>query len=198
MKCEYCSKEHDGKYGSGRFCCQECARGFSTKAKRKEINKKVSKKLSRKNKISKMISERNKKMFADGWKPWEKVSNEQRLKSLERGRETQRKNWEKRSAFVITRHNDERIKVVLDITNGDLEKYRQSHPVCEICGKGERIKTNPNSSKTPKLAVDHIHGTDKFRGLLCNRCNYLLGWVEEVGIDSLSSYLNKLEGQSDR
>lgn len=45
MKCEYCNKEHDGKYGSGRFCNQKCARGFSTRDKRKEINEKVSKKL---------------------------------------------------------------------------------------------------------------------------------------------------------
>lgn len=45
MKCENCNKEHDGSYGSGRFCSSKCARGFSTKAKRKEINEKVSKKL---------------------------------------------------------------------------------------------------------------------------------------------------------
>ena len=46
MKCEYCKKEHDGSYGSGRFCSGKCARGFSTKEKRQEINEKVSKKLS--------------------------------------------------------------------------------------------------------------------------------------------------------
>lgn len=45
MKCEYCSKEQDGSYGSGRFCSQKCARGFSSKEKRQEINKKVSIKL---------------------------------------------------------------------------------------------------------------------------------------------------------
>jgi len=45
-KCEYCCKEHDGSYGSGRFCSVKCARGFSTKFKRKEINEKVSKKLT--------------------------------------------------------------------------------------------------------------------------------------------------------
>jgi len=45
MKCENCNDEHNGKYGSGRFCTSKCARGFSTKSKRKEINKKVSKKL---------------------------------------------------------------------------------------------------------------------------------------------------------
>lgn len=37
MKCEHCSKDHDGSYGSGRFCCQACARSFSTKNNRKEI-----------------------------------------------------------------------------------------------------------------------------------------------------------------
>lgn len=41
-KCENCKNEHDGSYGSGRFCTSKCARGFSTKAKRKEINEKVS------------------------------------------------------------------------------------------------------------------------------------------------------------
>lgn len=45
MKCENCDNIHTGEYGSGRFCTSKCARGFSTKAKRKEINKIVSKKL---------------------------------------------------------------------------------------------------------------------------------------------------------
>jgi len=38
MKCEYCNTEHDGSYGSGRFCSSKCARGFSTLYKRKDIN----------------------------------------------------------------------------------------------------------------------------------------------------------------
>lgn len=46
-KCENCNLNHDGEYGSGRFCNNKCARGFSTKAKRKEINEKVSKSLTR-------------------------------------------------------------------------------------------------------------------------------------------------------
>ena len=40
--CENCGNEHDGTYGSGRFCSTKCSRGFSTKAKRAEINQKVS------------------------------------------------------------------------------------------------------------------------------------------------------------
>ena len=43
--CENCGEHHEGTYGSGRFCSSKCARGFSTKAKRKEINEKVSRAL---------------------------------------------------------------------------------------------------------------------------------------------------------
>ena len=43
--CEKCNKPHDGTYGSDRFCSSKCARGFSTLAKREEINSKVSRKL---------------------------------------------------------------------------------------------------------------------------------------------------------
>lgn len=46
MKCENCNSDHTGNYGSGRFCTAKCARGFSTKLKRAEINQTVSEKLS--------------------------------------------------------------------------------------------------------------------------------------------------------
>ena len=43
--CENCGKEHEGTYGSGRFCSTKCSRGFSTKANRIDINKKIKIKL---------------------------------------------------------------------------------------------------------------------------------------------------------
>jgi len=52
MICENCGKDHDGLYGSGRFCSSKCARGFSTKANREEINRKVSIKLGGDGKIT--------------------------------------------------------------------------------------------------------------------------------------------------
>lgn len=45
-ECENCGKEHNSKYGSGRFCTSTCARSFSTKEKRIDINENVSKKLT--------------------------------------------------------------------------------------------------------------------------------------------------------
>ena len=47
MQCELCGEGHYGNYGSGRFCSRTCARKFSTKEKRSEINKKVSEKLKK-------------------------------------------------------------------------------------------------------------------------------------------------------
>lgn len=41
MLCEKCHIEHDGKYGSGRFCDAKCARSFSTSRDRENITKKM-------------------------------------------------------------------------------------------------------------------------------------------------------------
>lgn len=48
MKCKNCNEKEAvkySKYSNGLFCSKECARSFSTKSKRKQINEKVSKKL---------------------------------------------------------------------------------------------------------------------------------------------------------
>jgi len=53
--------------------------------------------------------------------------------------------------------------------------------VCAICGEAETLsqsyKGNPYGLK--RLAVDHNHHNGKVRGLLCSRCNLVLGRVEE-------------------
>lgn len=64
MKCENCKKEHDGSYGSGRFCSSKCTKSFSTKNKREEINKKVSESL-KKEKTSKSCKECSKIFYSN-------------------------------------------------------------------------------------------------------------------------------------
>lgn len=37
--CENCGKEHDGSFGSGRFCCKKCASAYSSKQQNHTFNK---------------------------------------------------------------------------------------------------------------------------------------------------------------
>ncbi|TLZ99857.1 MAG: hypothetical protein E6J97_05165, partial [Methanobacteriota archaeon] len=55
--------------------------------------------------------------------------------------------------------------------------------VCAIC------KEKPRRSR---LAVDHIHGTDEVRGLLCNLCNPALGLFKDDP-DRLKAAIEYLE-----
>lgn len=56
--------------------------------------------------------------------------------------------------------------------------FAKQKGVCAICEQPE-IKFNNKSGRTQKLCVDHNHETNIVRGLLCNRCNRVLGLVKE-------------------
>lgn len=43
--CEYCGKEHDGSFGSGRFCCSECSHKYSSNTNKEERLNNISKSL---------------------------------------------------------------------------------------------------------------------------------------------------------
>lgn len=73
MLCENCGTMHEGTIGSGRFCSISCGRSFSTKAKRAEINAKVSAALKGRPGhskevmavIAKKVSDTRKEMYAN-------------------------------------------------------------------------------------------------------------------------------------
>lgn len=49
-----------------------------------------------------------------------------------------------------------------------------------------------------KECVDHCHVSGRIRGLLCNRCNVVLGWVEDdpALLKSMAFYLTKEEAEA--
>lgn len=72
--------------------------------------------------------------------------------------------------------------VTLDISLAELTKAKEEATTCAICGKSFEL------NKLKKCA-DHCHKTDKFRGILCQPCNRMLGWYEN-NTDSIQQYLS--------
>lgn len=61
----------------------------------------------------------------------------------------------------------------LDLTREDYEaRLKEQDYRCAIC------RTHISELRK-RLAVDHVHGTKKIRGLLCHRCNPALGLFQE-------------------
>jgi 5-methylcytosine-specific restriction endonuclease McrA len=99
MKCEYCGNEQNGSFATGRFCSIKCSCGFSSREKRKEINKKVSAKLKgvkpkHPHKITKEESAKGRQA---------RIINEERKPSDKRSPETNRR--------VILREQDDRCNI---------------------------------------------------------------------------------------
>jgi hypothetical protein len=56
------------------------------------------------------------------------------------------------------------------------DMFSKQNGKCAICGSEKVCHT---STRQTNLYVDHNHKTGKIRGLLCYRCNQLLGRVED-------------------
>jgi len=71
------------------------------------------------------------------------------------------------------------------------EMFSSQNGVCAICGKPE---TQENRYGMRRLSVDHDHKTKGVRGLLCAKCNSVLGFVED-DVTILQSAIKYLEGE---
>ena len=168
MICEKCESEHDGKYGSGRFCSIKCARAFSTYENRKAISEKIRASL-----LGKPLTDKHPHKLGSIWtdelKEKSKVSRRARLASINpearrKAAETFSKN---RFDLLITRPFEEikgkksRKKRILHEQNNE----------CTICGMKDTWQ-----GKTLIFELDHIDGNnennlrDNLR-LVCPNCH---------------------------
>lgn len=75
-----------------------------------------------------------------------------------------------------------------------LEQYEEMFlaqgGVCAVCHEAETAGKN---GKPFRLAVDHDHETGKIRQLLCMRCNFMLGHIEnnKLLLEALQAYIKK-------
>ena len=85
------------------------------------------------------------------------------------------------------------LKMSFGITIDDYyEMLEIQKGVCAICGEKEKSKTDRGKLKA--LSVDHNHKTGKVRGLLCYKCNHLLGNAQD-DIEVLNSAIKYLKNK---
>jgi hypothetical protein len=81
----------------------------------------------------------------------------------------------------------------ISIKDYDLMRENQEYK-CKCCGVTEQtlLELYPNSHHKT-LCVDHCHTTQKVRGLLCNKCNTFIGFLEARSqhFEKAVSYLNE-------
>lgn len=58
--------------------------------------------------------------------------------------------------------------------------YEEQGGRCKVCGK---IETRQKRGGHATLEIDHNHTTGEVRGLLCRRCNQIVGFMDETSFD---------------
>lgn len=94
--------------------------------------------------------------------------------SSRKNRAEQRRRYKLAHPYKV---RDLHLRATFDIS---LEDYNRMHTSqdgkCAICGEPETIKRN---NKPRMLAVDHCHGSQRVRGLLCGNCNPMIGYARD-------------------
>jgi len=123
---------------------------------------------------------KNKEKEQNRYKEWAASNKEKRHKIDKRYSDNNKDKIKERHIMWYkknkTKSKDADLKYSFGITFDDYnEKLRLQNGVCEIC-KG--LETHTYKGTVKCLAVDHNHETGQVRGLLCHKCNILVGSIE--------------------
>jgi hypothetical protein len=117
----------------------------------------------------------------------------QRKKYYQRNKKEILKKQKKHREKNKKRRNTYRIKKKYNINNKQyINMLKIQNRCCAICYNKETI-INKHTGKIKALSIDHDHKAGKVRGLLCSKCNKMLGTVNEniFILKNAIDYLNK-------
>jgi hypothetical protein len=94
----------------------------------------------------------------------------------------------KKISYDYDKGRDRRLRSKWSIASQDLNNmFEKQEKKCKICGSvKESVSTKGG------LIIDHDHVSGKFRGLICSKCNNLLGACSD-SVDVLVSAIEYLE-----
>ena len=102
-------------------------------------------------------------------------------------------NQKKRLRYNPENRREEGLKNLYGLTKNQLDfMHEQQEGVCAICDTP--LSLISGKTKKGKAHVDHCHKTGKVRGLLCTKCNTLLGMADDniATLKKAISYLEKV------
>lgn len=114
------------------------------------------------------------------------------------GKASKKRNYySHRKAAVLALSRKYVLKRNYGITPQDYEDMSERQGgVCAICRKPETQSSCKNGT-IDSLRVDHDHKTGKVRGLLCSRCNFAIGHLQD-NMDNLMSACGYLTDANDQ
>lgn len=136
------------------------------------------------NKVNREYYKNNKERLLKLGLEWKKNNPDKRKKHVY--------NWREKNPEKYLEHMLKRFNLTLDQYKNMLSE--QSN-VCKICMKPE-IGIDPRNNKIKRLSIDHNHNTGKVRGLLCQKCNTMIGFFNE-DINILKNAIKYLEEYND-
>lgn len=178
MICEYCGKEHNGEYGSGRFCSKSCAISFTNKNRkidRKQINKKISEGLQKYNK------EHPKEIIYYNY-ICEKCGKEFKSKKIKNGRHIHCNDCKRK---VVHFKNIDSLTSIKDLSKRTISKiFERSNKGCSICGWNE--STCDIHHIIPKSKGGNNDNDNLI--IVCPNCHRIIHTSNKYSIDFLKQH----------
>lgn len=132
--------------------------------------------------------EQNRAKLADKTRRWKEQNPHHAADWYSKNQERLRRNAGSRRASDPALHKHIKLKSLYGISGADYDSISASQDHrCRICFK---------RSTTP-LCVDHCHKTKKVRGLLCKKCNFAIGLLDDntENLKRALKYLNETRGR---